>query len=232
MSTVNYAEGGPGMNEATLFAEAQAGCQSSLNWLMSRHDGLVQAVVRRQVLGELPFVEALQAGRIGLWRAIMGYDPQRGTTFSTYAWPSIMRHIWREVKQERRVRLPAQMAAEGCATTNSEADPAVAWEGRVVHTSLHRLVERLPDDRLRYIVMARYGLAGEPPASYRQIGTVWSLSGERARQLHVQALVWLRHPAHSHTLRSMMGRHGVCDYRAADAQAQGWLRQRAGRHAG
>jgi hypothetical protein len=37
---------------------------------MTCHDGLVQAVVRRQVLGDLPFAEALQAGRVGLWRAI------------------------------------------------------------------------------------------------------------------------------------------------------------------
>jgi len=29
---------------------------------------LVQAIVRQQVLGDLPFTEALQAGRIGLCR--------------------------------------------------------------------------------------------------------------------------------------------------------------------
>jgi hypothetical protein len=57
------------VSEATLFRQAQAGCRVCLNALMARHDGLVQAVVRRQVLGDLPFAEALQAGRIGLWRA-------------------------------------------------------------------------------------------------------------------------------------------------------------------
>jgi len=40
---------------------------------MTHHNGLVQAVVRQQVLGDLPFTEALQAGRIGLWRASLGY---------------------------------------------------------------------------------------------------------------------------------------------------------------
>ncbi len=74
------------VSAATLFRQAQAGCRASLNALMARHDGLVQAVVRRQVLGDLPFAEALQAGRIGLWRAILGYDVKRGTAFSTYAW--------------------------------------------------------------------------------------------------------------------------------------------------
>jgi DNA-directed RNA polymerase specialized sigma subunit len=50
---------------------------------MRRHEGLVQAVVRRQALGMLPFAEALHAGRIGLWWAIVGYDPARGLAFST-----------------------------------------------------------------------------------------------------------------------------------------------------
>ena len=46
--------------EASLFDQAQAGCRDSLDRLMAVHDGLVQAVVRRQVLGQLPFAEALQ----------------------------------------------------------------------------------------------------------------------------------------------------------------------------
>jgi DNA-directed RNA polymerase sigma subunit (sigma70/sigma32) len=83
--------GGAHAPEATQFIQAQAGCAESLNQLMARHDGLVQAVVRQQVLGELPFEEALQAGRIGLWRAIpsatlrtgLGFDPSRGFAFST-----------------------------------------------------------------------------------------------------------------------------------------------------
>ena len=64
---------------------------------MARHDGLVHAVLRRQWGGALPYDERLQAGRIGLWQALRGYDPTRATTFSTYAWPAIARQIWREV---------------------------------------------------------------------------------------------------------------------------------------
>jgi len=230
MRTENYVEGGLGMNEATFFAEAQADCQISMNWLMSRHDGLVQAVVRRQVLGDLPFFEALQAGRIGLWRAILGYDPQRGTTFSTYAWPSIMRHIWRAVKQQSREDERFQAGAAFPAEGNRETDPGLIWEGRELQAKLHSLVERLPDDRLRGIVLARYGLAGDPPATYRRIGAIWGLSGERVRQLHMQALVWLRHPAHSYILRSLVDRHRIGDYQDSDRQAQSWLRHRAGRY--
>ena len=76
-----------GQAEATLYKKAQGGCQESLNELMARHEGLVRWVAQHQWLLTLPYEEALQAGRQGLWRAILGYDVGRGITFSTYAYP-------------------------------------------------------------------------------------------------------------------------------------------------
>ena len=224
----NQAMGGPGaLSEAALFQRAQAGCPDSLNALMRCHDGLVQAVVRQQVLGDLPFTEALQAGRIGLWRAIQGYDPKRGAAFSTYAWPCIMRQVWRAVKVHTRFHSPP-VTGDGLPPLQ-ELDPALVWEVAAVQQALHHLVQYLPG-RLRYVVVARYGLNSTPPATYRQIGIALVLCGERARQLHTEALIWLRHPAHSQTLRSLLGRHTLADYEVADALAQDWLRRRGGRH--
>lgn len=222
------AKGGfDGATEVTLVQQAQAGCPDSLNALMARHEGLVQAVVRQQVLGALPFVEALQAGRIGLWRAILGYDAQRGTAFSTYAWVSIMHHVWRAVKAHTRGDPPVLSRAEF--SSEPTVDPAAMWEQRAVEQALAVLVQRLPE-RLKQVVVERYGLNGTPPTSYRQIGARLGLSGERARQLHTEALVWLRHPAHSHHVRSLLGRHTLADYEAAEEQAHTWLRRRRGRH--
>ena len=150
-------------NEIPLFVQAQAGCSSCLDELMRRHDGLVQAVVRQQVLGQLPFLEALQAGRMGLWRAILGFDPQRGLAFSTYAWPAIMRSIWRAVKRQQRraTRLdPALLPPP--------QDPALLVEERLVQETLLQMIDHLPP-RLRGIMVAYYGLEGQPPASYRQL---------------------------------------------------------------
>jgi hypothetical protein len=80
MHVYKQSTGSPaGHGGASRFRAAQAGCRESLNRLMAEHEGLVHAVVRRQVLGDLLFAEALQAGRIGLWRAILGYDPGCGS---------------------------------------------------------------------------------------------------------------------------------------------------------
>jgi len=228
MCVRTHEAGGPGpASEATLFRQAQAGCSVSLNALMARHDGLVQAVVRQQVLGDLPFAEALQAGRIGLWQAIVGFDPARGLAFSTYAWPCIMHQVWRAVKAYPPLDTPTVMG-DGLRPVEA-ADPATAWEAAAVRQALHDLVHCLPQ-RLRHVIVARYGLDGAPPTFYRQMGAALGLSGERVRQLHSEALVWLRHPAHSQHLRSLLGHHTLADYEAAEALAQRWLRRRGGRH--
>jgi RNA polymerase sigma factor (sigma-70 family) len=214
-------------SETPLFGQAQAGNRQALNDLMRRHDGLVQAVVRRQYLGSLPFEEALQAGRIGLWHALQGYDPQRGFAFSTYAFPAIMRHIWRAVKQQARQGDWSRLGKSGA--DGRAVDPAAVVEELAWQEALQRLVGCLPV-RLQSVVVAHYGLDGQPPASYRQLGVRWGLSHERIHQLHVEALVWLRHPAHSQVLRSLLQRHTVRDYEMADALAQRWLQKRGGRH--
>lgn len=223
---------GPGTpTGAALFHQAQAGCRDSLNQLMARHEHLVYAVVRRQVLGHLPFPEALQAGRIGLWHAILGFDPQRGLAFSTYAWTAIMHRVWREVKLVERWQ--AQAAKHFplevfVAEVPGAVDPAAVWEAEETRCAVWELVVRLPD-RLRMVIIARYGLTGETRATWPQIGARLGYSRERARQWHTEALVWLRHPAHSQHLRSLLGRHTLADYEATEAQAQHWLRWRGGR---
>jgi RNA polymerase sigma factor (sigma-70 family) len=197
---------------------------------MTTHERLVHAVVRRQCLGQLPFDEALQAGRQGLWRAILGYDPERGVAFSSYAWPSISRAIWGAVKVAERDHVHASLEEVRLSDPHPASDPALSWEASSIQAALYDLVGRLPQ-RLQQVITARYGLNGHQARTYRRIGARLGLSRERVRQLHTEALVWLRHPAHSQRLRSLLNRHRVADYQSAHQQAQHWLRRRGGRNA-
>lgn len=218
--------------ERALFRQAQAGCRESLNHLAEMHDGLVHAVVRRQALGDLPYAEALQAGREGLWRTILRFDPTRGYAFSTYAWPSIVHHVWQAVKTHTRAS--GQQQAEWSRVREAEwglracLDPATVVMAQLVRHALRALVGQLPQ-RLQAVIVARYGLDGRSPCLYREIGAQLGISAERARQLHNEALVWLRHPARSYRLRSLLGRHRLSDYQWAESEAQRWLGKRGGR---
>jgi RNA polymerase sigma factor (sigma-70 family) len=223
---------GPGRQTgAVLFQQAQAGCRDSLERLMAAHEALVHTVVRRQALGCLSYGEAMQAGRIGLWRAILGFDPQQGLAFSTYAWPAIMHHIWREVK------LAERRQAQAMEERPLEAIPPATWqsphpvelcEAQELSGVVRAMVTRLPG-RLRTIIIARYGLDGQPPAIFPHIGVTLALTKERVRQLHVEALARLRHPAYSQRVRLLLGRHTLRDFEAAEADMQHVLRQRGGR---
>ena len=189
---------------------------------MAQHDGLVHAIIRRQGGGPLPYEEALQEGRIGLWRALRGYDPTRGTAFSTYAWVAIWRQVYRrrqEVSRETTVSMPQTPAWWVI------ADPAEEVEQELTIGALHDLVGQLPQ-HLRRVIVGRYGLGKQPPRTLKELGEELGLSGERVRQLQQEALAWLRHPAHSWRLRQLLGKNRAVDYRQALAQNAALRRSR------
>ena len=216
--------------EATLIEQAQAGCQESLNLLLLRHEGLVHLVVQRQWLCTLPYEQALQAGRQGLWRAILGFDLERKNRFSTYAYSAIMRQVWAAVKAERRrLGQEAPLGILGVYWYQTGVDPAWLRDQHEISQSLRALVKRLPR-RLRRVIVAYYGLEGQEPQSLRGIGQQLGLTGERVRQLRNEALMWLRQPAHSQELRSLLDRHSLAQYELADQLAQIELKRRGGRN--
>ena len=175
---------------------------------MAAHDRLVGWVVRRQRLGPLGFAEALQAGRIGLWHALRGYDPARGTCFSTYAVPAIARAVWDEVAAASPVPIPLPPAGTD---RSAASDPSEDLHQAQVRATLHTMVEQLPS-RLRTVVVAHYGLDETLPQTFAQIGHPWGVSRQRVHQLHVAALLWLAHPATSGALRRLVERQQRSDY--------------------
>lgn len=215
--------------EATLYEQAQAGDTESLNMLLAQHEGLVRLVVSRQWLAGLPEEEALQAGRHGLWRAVLGYDPQRGTAFSTYAYKAIMRYVWAAVQGElRRRRREMPRAVLGLYFNTTVSDPAWEQEQAEVEQALGELVARLPG-RLREVIVARYGLGACEAQTLAQVGLQLGVCGEWVRQLQQEALVWLRQPAHSQEVRSMLERHTHQQYELAEQLAAAWRGRRHGR---
>lgn len=178
---------------------------------MEQHDGLVHAFIQRQGGGDISYEEALQAGRIGLWQAIQGYDPARGTAFSTYAWVAICRRIHRRAKELRQDTdvLVAEIPASWVLP-----DPAEEMERKLIEAALREQVGQLPE-RLGQVVVGRYGLGEQPPCTLKELGKEMGLSGERVRQLEQDALAWLRQPVHSGRLRQLLGKNTAADYRHA-----------------
>ena len=140
-------------SEALLFYQAQGGCRDSVNALMERHARLIPYVVNRQNRWGLAYEDALQAGRHGLWRAILGFDPARGWSFTTYAYKAIMRYVWAAVQRhlvEGRRAVGVEVLALWYARQGP--DPAALRAWGEMEASLRDLVGRLPG-RLRGVVI-------------------------------------------------------------------------------
>ena len=145
-------------DDPAIFTCAQAGCQACLHTLLARHERLVHYVVRNQIWGGVPEDDLQQEGRIALWRAIEGYDPQRGTAFSTYASVAIARRVWRATRQERCNRRLVRQADPPDAYLALEER---IWQGLVGE----ELAEGLGhlSERQRNVLELVYGVGEEAP---------------------------------------------------------------------
>jgi RNA polymerase sigma factor (sigma-70 family) len=206
--------------EVTRFEQAQGGSTESLNELMQQHERLVHWVVHRQWLLSLPYEEAVQ----------LGYDPARGVRFATYACKAIMKYVWKAVKCERRRKeREVPLGILVLYWYEPGPDPVRLRDWEEVRQSLLELVNRLPAMKAE-VMRRRYGLAGRERQTQAEIGKRMGVSHQRVGQIETEALMWLRQPAHSQELRSLLARHDQQQYELADQLAQAWLRRRGGRH--
>ena len=192
-----------------------------VNAVLAAHERLVHWVVPRQGLGGLSYAAAVPAGRLALWRAAQGYDLQRGVAFSSYAVPAIRRAVWRALATEH----PPAFETLWAQPPQAAPEPESAVHARLVGAAERSRVAQLPV-RLRYVIVAHYGLAEAPAQSFTSIGQALGVTRQRAQQLHAEALRWLAHPAHSLALRQLVDRNTTADYRAFLAQQRRWLRRR------
>jgi len=194
--------------ELALFRQAQAGDRASLNALMRQHERLVHAVVRKQWSGGWRYAEVVQEGRLGLWRAILKYDPGRGTAFSTYAWPAIARQVWAAVQRRQRQADGAPPPSPMPGAAESAADWARTCQ------LLRELVARLPAQEQQFVIQY-YGLDGSGGCTQRALSEPLGCTPQAVGYHLRKALRRLRHPGWSGELRAHLGLNRRAAYRAA-----------------
>jgi RNA polymerase sigma factor (sigma-70 family) len=211
----------PDLIGPAVFGCAQAGCQVCQDRLVRQHERLVHFVLRRQVCDEMAYADLLQVGRIGLWRAVLHFDAERGVAFSTYAVVAIQRRMWQAITQARRTAAPSVFPEPVQVWREAEEH---LWQ-RQVEAALLEAVNRLPT-RPRQAIVAVYGLDGQPPRSLAEVGRAWGVSGEAVRYWRNAALVLLRLPAFSERLRQVLEQDSRAAYADSQARSRAWQRQR------
>jgi len=206
------------------FGCAQAGCEVCQRVLILENEDLVWTVVKKQHLGLAEYGDVLQEGRIGCWQAVQYYEPSRGLRFSTLAWRLIGFRIWHAVTWASK--------DEGFLEAETEKWPeeqvVEAWQARELRAALEAGLASLSEQQ-QQVVKLHLGWDDSRPQSFAELGKLWGVSRQRVHQIHEEALILLRTPGLSLSLRSLSERDRREDYRAALHKNWWWQRRYQGR---
>jgi len=165
------------------------------NIIIKSNLGLLAAIARKHVTGEISLPELLSEGSLSLMRAVEKFDYTRNVRFSTYASWAIAKSFARRVPAKGRRIYPSDASLKNV-QQNFRTE-------KVAHNALERANKNLLktvnedlDERERYIILNHFGLTCDKRRgrkTLKQIGDNLNLSKERVRQLELIALQKLRH---------------------------------------
>ena len=150
--------------EILLIPRAQSGDQQAFDEVWVRNNRLVFSVVNRFAVPRCLLPDAVQAGMLGLRRAIEKFEPDRLNAFSTYAWYWIQQAVQRFHRREvTPPRVPQHLVGDlgrfrgelrACRTRGEEASLRQAWRDFKAGVyeavdGLHRLQTARPLHRVR-----------------------------------------------------------------------------------
>jgi RNA polymerase sigma factor (sigma-70 family) len=172
---------------ADKFTCARMGCPVCMETLFAENMDLIWTIIRQQTTGNMDRASLIQEGRIGLWQAVMHYDPERGGKFSRYACKAIYNQISQSIEQSRK----ADVEFDATRLEDYQALRLLTLDEPQNIRSLKEALDCL-DCRLRQVIVLNFGLEGQVPHTLIEIGEQMGISQQRALQLRNKALDLLR----------------------------------------
>ena len=203
------------MNDLTneqLFALAQAGDEQAVSLLIEANLPFVRKIAN-QIVGNpvrqehlsacgVGFDDLVQAGSIGLWKAINSYDLSSGNKFLTYAAPAIKRAMIDLIRQysqgeDASGEVVSLNDVHNDAIRNllmlpNKTQPEQIYIEQETMEELHEAMDALPD-RENVYVQYRFGFENGEDHPLTETAQYFHLTESRAKSVERSALKLLRH---------------------------------------
>lgn len=116
--------------------------------LLSRHQGLVLSITNRYFVPGGDSDDVRQQAMIGFWKAVRDFDPEAGTSFTTFAHTCMRRQVVTAVKAANRYKHQVLNAADRLSTSPTEEHDTSGLGTLDVPTASHEqsAVDRLELD--------------------------------------------------------------------------------------
>lgn len=173
--------------EELYINEMMQGNEQARNMLIEHNLRLVAHVVKKYYTLNRDQDDLISIGTIGLIKGVNSFNPRKGVKLATYCARCIDNEILMNFRSEKKTA--QDISFDDPIDTDSEGNPLtlldiIAIEDTIVEdidtkNKLRKLVgiiESMPCNRDKEIIVKRYGLNGKPPMTQREIAEELNIS--------------------------------------------------------
>ena len=191
--------------EAYYLKRLREGDKKAKDVLIEHNMRLVAHIVKKYHQNDRELEELISIGTIGLIKGVNSFDETKGSKLVTYAAKCIenelLMYIRLEKKKAREVSIYESVGTDKEGNEVSYLDVIGNNDENTLNVlilsdnvvQLYEVLNRLPDDKSKQVIVLRYGLYGRNPMTQKQVAALLGISRSYVSRIEKKALLTLRH---------------------------------------
>lgn len=190
--------------EAYYLKRLREGDKKAKDVLIEHNMRLVAHIVKKYHQNDRELEELISIGTIGLIKGVNSFDETKGSKLVTYAAKCIenelLMYIRLEKKKAREVSIYESVGTDKEGNEVSYLDVIGNNDENTLNVlilsdnvvQLYEVLNRLPDDKGKQVIVLRYGLYGRTPMTQKQVAGLLGISRSYVSRIEKKALLALR----------------------------------------